>query len=431
MSTTNATNKLFQLQPYLRETSATILERTEDSLILDRSIFAPEAGGQPCDLGIISLGHSGEFLEVLHVSEKNGILYHKVQNLPQAFQSGKEVLLQLNWERRFDHMQNHCAEHILSGILFTRHGIANKGFHLGTDFSTLDADIKNAPAELITELEDLANEVVFSRVPVEIEMIESKEDAEKRPLRKALKVDEDISVVTIPGVDCVACCCPHPTTTAEVGLIKIIRAENYKGMTRIYFLAGKRALLDYRKKHDVISVLNQKYSSDEDSLIENIKIHDKKVDQLRRDLHTMQEIFAGQEADRLIARAVGQGSAENEGLTTAPVSGKPGLGASGEAFPGAIIETYERESLDGLKRIAKKLMERTDAPVILASDSQLCVLLTHSGKSTLHMGQIVKDFACGFGGKGGGSNTQAQALFKDKEVMDNFLKIAAAHTKHE
>lgn len=395
------TIKQFQTHPYLRETTATILERTADALVLDRSIFAPEAGGQGCDLGTIAIPSSEDCAALIHVSEENGILYHKTEPLPQSFQPGTEVSLKLNWERRFDHMQNHCAEHILSGILFTRYSIGNKGFHLGTESSTLDADIKKAPPELITELENLANEVVFSRLPVEIELIENREEAEKRPLRKALKVEEDISIVSIPGVDCVACCCPHPATTAEVGLIKILKAEHYKGMTRISFVAGKRALLDYRKKHDVISILNQKYSSDENTLIENIRIQDNKVNQLRRDLYTMQEIFAGQEADRLI----------------------------GQASPNLVMATYERESLDGLKRIAKKVMERTDQPVILASDSQLCVLLTHSGKSPLNMGQIVKEFACGFGGKGGGSNVQAQALFKDKSVMDNFLKIAAAHTK--
>ena len=397
------TIKQFQIHPYLREITATILERTEGALVLDQTIFAPEAGGQSCDLGTISLLSSDDNVALTHVSEENGVLYHRAESLPASFQPGTEVYLKLDWERRFDHMQNHCAEHILSGILFTRHNIGNKGFHLGTEISTLDADIKNAPPELITELENLANEAVFSRLPVKIEMIESKEEAEKRPLRKALKVEEDISIVSIPGVDCVACCCPHPATTAEVGLIKILKAENYKGMTRIYFVAGKRALLDYRKKHDIISVLNQKYSSDENMLIENIKIQDNKVNQLRRDLHTMQEIFAGQEADRLI----------------------------GQASPNLVMATYERESLDGLKRIAKKVMERTDQPVILASESQLCVLLAHSGKSTLNMGQIVKEFACGFGGKGGGSNVQAQALFKEKSVMDNFLKIAAAHTKQE
>ena len=402
MTIQNPTMKRFQTQPYLKETTVKILAVEDDAVILDSSIFAPEAGGQSCDLGTIeSSGSSQAPVEIRHVEEKEGVLYHRLKTVPADFQPGKEVILSLNWDRRFDHMQNHCAEHILSGILFTKHGIGNKGFHLGTDFSTLDADIKQASKEFIEELETLANDVVFSKLPVEVEMIENKEEAEKLPLRKALKVEEDISIVTIPGVDCVACCCPHPATTAEVGLIKIIKAENYKGMTRIYFKSGRRALADYRQKHDVISALNQKYSSDEFSLLDNIKIQEAKINQIKRELHTMKEIFSDQEAEKLISRSPNH----------------------------LILGQYRQETLDGLKLIAKKVMEKTDLPVVLSSESGLCVLLTHTGNNKIKCGQIVKEFACGYGGKGGGSDTLAQAIFTDKEVMDNFLKIVEAHVK--
>lgn len=383
------TEKAFQINPYLKQTEASIVSIEEDCIILDKTIFAPEAGGQGSDIGTI------DGIPMLHAHEKNGNIYHKTEKIPADFKPGKTVSLQLDWETRFDHMQNHLGEHIISGLLFTKYGIANKGFHLGSDFSTLDADMKQMPEELVQEIELLANKVVFSALPVNLEMIESKEAAEKLPLRKELKVEEDISIVTIPGVDCVACCCPHPSDTSQVGLIKIIRAENYKGMTRIYFKCGMRALMDYRLKHDIITFLNKRYSAEEGNLIENINIKENKNNEIRRQLFAMKSKFALMEAEKLIS----------------------------EAEKAACFE-YDDLSLDDMKLIAKKITEISSLPVILSSTACLTVLLTHSGESKLKCGQTVKEFACGFGGKGGGSDTLAQALFNDVEIMRNFVKIA-------
>ena len=383
------TEKLFQLNPYLKETAATVIAVTEDGVLLDKTLFAPEAGGQASDLGFI------DEIPMLHAKEKEGKIYHQLETLPPTLKPGAAVTLKLNWERRLDHMQNHCGEHILSGILFTKYGIGNKGFHLGSEFSTLDADMKQMPAEMVEELEQLANEAVFSGIPIKIQLIESKESAEALPLRKALKVEEDISIVTIPGIDCVACCCPHPSDTAQVGLIKIIKAENYKGMTRISFKCGMRALEDYKLKHDIVTVLEKKYSSEDHQLLENIKIQERKVNVLRQELYAMKSKFAEIEADRLLPEA-----------------------------DKAVHFEYNDQSLEDMKFLAKKILEKTDLPVILSSTSCLTVLLTHSGKSKLACGKIVKEFACGFGGKGGGSDTLAQALFNDTEVMRNFVKIA-------
>ncbi|MBR6701103.1 MAG: alanyl-tRNA editing protein [Firmicutes bacterium] len=383
------TEKLFQIDPYLKQTEAQILSVEGDLLVLDRTIFAPEAGGQASDLGRI------DEAEMLHAEEKDGVVYHKMSEIPSGFKPGKTVRLELDWETRFDHMQNHCGEHIISGILFTKYGIGNKGFHLGSEFSTLDADMKQMPQEMVDEVERLANKAVFSSIPVTVDMIDSKDEAQKLPLRKELKVDEDISIVSIPGIDCVACCCPHPSDTSQVGLIKIIKAENYKGMTRIYFKCGMRAFEDYKLKHDIITALNKKYSSEEHNLLDNIKIQDNKNNEIRRDLFAMKSKFAMMEAERLVAEA--------------------------DKY---VHFEYDDQSLDDLKFMAKKIMEITELPVILSSTSCMTVLLTHSGKSKLKCGKIVKEFACGFGGKGGGSDSLAQALFNDVDIMRNFVKIA-------
>ena len=327
--------------------------------------------------------------------DRDGEILHELAEPLKGVKPGDEVELELDWMVRLDHMQNHCGEHILSGILFTEHGIENKGFHLGSEISTLDAAIKNMTEEMVRELEWKANQVVFQGIPVRVEMLETREDAEKYPLRKALKVDEDISVVIIDGVDCVACCCPHPSDTSQVGLIKIIKAEHYKGMTRVYFKCGMRALKDYQLKAEIVTALNKKYSSEDETLLENMKIQEKKVGALRSELYTLKQRFAVLEAEELIAGA-----------------------------EGAVVHEFEDRNLDELRFLGKKLTEMTDLPVILSSTSCKTVLLIHSGKSSLKCGQVVKEFAVGFGGKGGGSDTLAQALFTDDEVMRNFVKIA-------
>lgn len=384
------TNKLFQLNPYLKETTAVIQAIEDDCLILDQTIFAPEAGGQASDQGFIN------DIPMLHADEKDGIVYHKMEEIPKGLKVGAEVTLKINWDIRFDHMQNHCGEHIISGLLFSRYGVANKGFHLGSEFSTLDADMKQMPAEIVDEIELLANKAVFDAIPIRIDLIESREEAEKISLRKELKVDEDISIVTIEGIDTVACCCPHPSDTSQVGMIKILKAENYKGMTRIYFKCGMRAFMDYKVKHDLVTALNKKYSSEESNLLENIKIQDNKNNAIRSELHTMKSKFAAMEAEKLIAEA-----------------------------DKAVMFEYDDQSLDDLKLMGKKITSMTDLPVILSSTSCMTVLLTHSGQSKLKCGKTVKEFAVGFGGKGGGSDTLAQALFTDVEIMRNFVKIAS------
>ena len=238
---------------------------------------------------------------------------------------------------------------------------------------------------------------VYAALPVTVSLVESAEDAADYPLRKPLSVDEDILIVTIPGLDCCACCCPHPSDTSQVGLIKLLRTEKYKGMTRIYYKCGMRALLDYEQKHDVVSALSEKYSADEFTLLEKEKIADRKHEELRWELNNMKDKFAGLMAEEILSEA-----------------------------EKTVSHEFEAETIDDLKRIAKKVTAKTDLPVILSSAKHLCVFMTHTGKSRLRCGAVVKEFAVGAGGKGGGSDTQAQVIFSSLDTMRNFILIAQA-----
>jgi len=387
---------------YMKEADSTVVSFEGDRLVLEGTIFAPAAGGQPCDRGTVN------GIPVVDVQEENGVITHTLDldaaesdadaaKAVKAMSAGAVVHMAIDWNRRFDHMQNHLGEHILSGLFKKVYDLDNKGFHLGEEHATFDIDSKDITQEMLDNIENLANQVIYDALPVSIDILENLDAVSKYPLRKELKVEEDITVVTVPGVDCVACCCPHPANTSQIGIIKLIRTEKYKGMTRIHFKCGRRALMDYRQKHNVTSVLNEKYSADEFSLLEKIKIADDKNEAIRRDLNKMKSTFADIHAEKMLAEA--------DRIVTGEM---------------------EDAKIDDLKRIAKKLVEKTDMPVAISSASDLCVFLTHSGKSKLKCGKLVKEFAVGAGGKGGGGDTQAQVFFNSPDLMRNFIMIVKA-----
>lgn len=408
------TEKLYQKDMYMREFDANVVSVDGLNVILDATAFAPDAGGQPCDKGVIN------GIPVKAVHEKAGIIVHEMeiadadaasggkQDAAEAalenagIAPGKCVHGALDWDRRFDHMQNHLGEHILSGIFKSEYDLDNKGFHLGEDSATFDIDAKELTQEMLDRVEMLANEVVYRNLPVEISIIQSAEEALKLPLRKELKAEEDISVVTVPGVDCVACCCPHPSTTAQIGAIKLIKTEKYKGMTRVHFKCGRRALEDYRQKHSVITVLNEKYSADEFSLLDKIKAADAKNEEIRREMNRLKDALADIRAAEFME-------------------------ACGDM--GIVLGELEKGNIEDLRQVAKKLVKMTDMPVVISSASDLCVLLTHSGKSSVKCGALVKEFAVGAGGKGGGGDTQAQVFFNNADLMNNFIEIVKASAR--
>lgn len=393
------TEKLYQKDMYLREFDAEVISLEENRLILSATAFAPDAGGQPCDKGII-----GGFA-VTAVHEREGMIVHELdlsgrapgmeQDPAEVFAPGKTVHGSIDWDRRFDHMQNHLGEHILSGLFKSQYDLDNRGFHLGEDSATFDIDAKEITEEMLANIENLANQVVWQGLPVQVTLIESSEEAAKLPLRKELKAEEDITVVTVPGVDCVACCCPHPSDTAQIGLIKLVRTEKYKGMTRIHFRCGRRALLDYQQKHRVMTVLSEKYSADEFSLLDKVKAADAKNEEQHRELNRLKDALAEIRAAELLK----------------------------EEETGLLAGEFEKAQLEDLRQVARKLVKRTDRPIALCSLSELCVFLTHSGKSSMKCGQMVKEYAVGAGGKGGGGDSQAQVFFNNEDLMRNFIAI--------
>lgn len=290
------TKKLFADDRYLTNCNAIVLsvniteKKGQADLILDQTVFFPTGGGQSCDTGTINN------LFVIDVFEENGTIHHIIEyndndNLPAQNDS---VFCEIYWGRRFLNMQRHCGEHILSGIFDREFGGVNRGFHMGNDYMTIDISLEKNPE--ITEItplmldraEFLANEVIWENLPVIVRHFQAKAEAENLPLRKPLTIENDISIVCVGNIenpsDCVACCGTHPLSAGSVGVIKIYKMEPNKGMFRIYFDAGKKALQNYAFKHEIVADLCKRFSAKEDTLIEKLDIYDEKNNAVKDEL---------------------------------------------------------------------------------------------------------------------------------------------------
>ena len=228
------TEKLYYADPFLREFTASVLSceagKGGFQVVLDRTAFYPEGGGQPADRG--TLGNA----RVTDVQERDGVIFHTCDK----FVENGAVSGALDWARRFDHMQQHSGEHILSGILCARHHCDNVGFHMGADTVTIDynADIS---WEQVLEAEQEANEIIWADRPVEISY-PSPQALAALDYRSKKALTGQVRIVTFPEADCCACCGTHVARAGQVGLIKALSVQKFREGVRIEILCGQRAL---------------------------------------------------------------------------------------------------------------------------------------------------------------------------------------------
>ena len=239
------TQKYYEADAYRREADAVILAAEPDGrgggkLALDGTVFYPEGGGQPADHGTLTLP-DGARLTVTDVHEQGGVIWHRVDALPDTAAPGTAVTGRIDWAWRFDKMQQHTGEHILSGILHQMFGAENVGFHIGFDAVRMDTSVPIS-AEGLREAELAANSIVWQNVPVLI-TYPTREELARMTYRSKKEIEGQVRIVTIPGADVCACCGTHTAATGAVGQIKILAAENYKGGVRLSIVCGERALL--------------------------------------------------------------------------------------------------------------------------------------------------------------------------------------------
>ena len=228
------TEKLYYADPFLTDFTATVLDcqpgKNGYLVTLDRTAFYPEGGGQPADHGVL------DGAAVTDVHEKNGVILH---NVDRAVEIGKTVTGAIDWERRFDHMQQHSGEHICSGLICERFHCDNVGFHMGADIVTIDFNADISWEELL-EIEAKANQYLYENHPIDIQFHRGAE-LEAIDYRSKKALEGDVRIVAFPGADCCACCGTHVMRSGQVGLVKFLSVQKFRDGVRIELLSGKRA----------------------------------------------------------------------------------------------------------------------------------------------------------------------------------------------
>lgn len=258
--------KLFYENIHITEFDAIVTDCIHDEknhqyqIILDRTAFFPEEGGQGADRGTLN----GQ--PVLDVRIRNDIIFHVMS---EALAVGSTVHGAVDWKQRFDFMQQHSGEHIISGLVHKYFGYDNVGFHLGLQETTFDFN-GELTLEQLRAIEAEANAAVWQNLPINITYPDS-ETLKQLTYRSKIDFTENVRIVEIPGIDVCACCAPHCETTGQIGLIKITNVQSHRGGVRVNILCGGRAVADYTAKQDSVSDISVQLSARQTAVTEAVE----------------------------------------------------------------------------------------------------------------------------------------------------------------
>lgn len=288
------TEKLFYKNSFTKEFEATVVScqpgQEGYEVVLDQTGFFPEGGGQTADTGYLAAKTAEKEIKirVLDVQEENGVIVHRTDG---ALEEGTQVTGILNWEERFLKMQHHSGEHIVSGLVHKHFGYDNVGFHLGSQVVTLDFNGVLTKEEL-RRIEWEANQAVAQNLEIAV-TYPSEEELKTLEYRSKIEIEGQVRIVTIPGYDVCACCAPHLSTTGQIGIIKLVNMQNYKGGIRVFMLCGFAALRDYNEKEDSVRAIALSLSANEsqvaagvEKLKEDIYVQKGKIKKLSEELLT-------------------------------------------------------------------------------------------------------------------------------------------------
>lgn len=237
------TRRLYYDDVYIKEFQAKVLDCREEKcgyrIVLDESAFYPEGGGQPSDQGYL------DDVKVVDVHEKNGELLHYTS---EPLKIGEIVHGRIDWERRFDLMQQHSGEHMVSGLIHETFGYDNVGFHMGSDVITIDFN-GMITADQMAEIENKVNRKIWENTTVEI-TYPSEEELKELPYRSKKELSGKVRIVRFPGTDLCACCGTHVASTGEIGMVKLLSVVKFREGVRMEMLCGKRVL-------DYLNVVNE------------------------------------------------------------------------------------------------------------------------------------------------------------------------------
>ncbi len=272
------TEKLYYIDSYMKEFNATVHSCVKCvncwEIILDKTAFFPEGGGQKADSGYI-----GDAF-VFDVQEINGEIIHYAEN---EVEIGKEYHCTINWDTRFSRMQQHSGEHIVSGIVNSIYGYDNVGFHMENDYVTIDFNGELDRSQL-DDIEDRANKAIYENYNIKC-FFPDKNELDKIQYRSKLDLIEYVRLVEIENVDLCACCAPHVKKTGEIGLIKILEFMRHRGGVRLTVKSGFDALKDYRNKYTSVYEVSNLLSSKQEEITSSVERIKNDLDNLYREYH--------------------------------------------------------------------------------------------------------------------------------------------------
>ena len=369
------TEKIYLNDSYCKEFVATVVScEKKDNLyeiVLDKTAFFPEGGGQAADKGKID-GNA-----VTDVQEKDGVVVHTTDKKVPV---GKEVECAIDWELRFSRMQSHSGEHIVSGVAHALFDCTNVGFHMSETMMTVDLD-KALPAEDIAKIELLSNKAIYRNLEIKA-IYPTKEELETLDFRSKIELSSDARIVVIDDVDTCACCAPHVARTGEIGIIKIVNAYSYKQGTRIEMLAGINALSDYASLNSANKELMGLLSASRFSVNDAVVKQNEQLISLKTQNAQMSKRLALLELE--------------------PVN----VGDS-------VYGITKNLTYDELRHCANSLQEQ---------GAKVCVLLSGADEGYIYVvastvrdvREIVKELNAKFSGKGGGKPDYAQGKIADE-----------------
>jgi alanyl-tRNA synthetase len=393
------TERLYFADPYLTKFTARVVSREEkggkSGVVLDRSAFYPEGGGQPPDRG--TLGG----VAVLDVQVNDaGEVWHALA----APLSSDQVEGNVDWARRFDHMQQHHGQHLLSAAFENLFGYRTVSFHLGTESATIDLAAKDLSPREATQAEDLTNRVIWEDHAVNARFV-TPEELSRIPLRKAPTVDGPVRVVSAGDFDHSACGGTHPRSTGAVGLLHIRKIEKRGNESRVEFVCGGRALRDLRFAGATLGRLATGLTVGVDEIETAVGRLRESEDRARKQVLKQSEALAGFEAERAVAEA--------------PVIGDQRVVRRG----------FNDRSLDELRFLAGAIAARGGVALLGLAGEKAQFIFARSADSKVDCGKLLKETLAEFGGKGGGQPALAQGGIPDATKLNAVLDSAIAKLK--
>ncbi|MGI8733312.1 MAG: alanyl-tRNA editing protein [Pyrinomonadaceae bacterium] len=396
-----ATERLYYQDSHLIEFEARVVDKTErvsdwTAVTLDRTAFYPTGGGQPSDTGTLGDARVVECID----DEQNGIL-HVIQGRPPAI--GTTVKGRVDWPRRLDHMQQHTGQHILSQAFVSLFNAPTRGFRVLEQSCEIDVELANPSAASIERAVGLANNVIWEDRPITIKEVSSAE-ASELPLRKEPARDGELRLIEIEGFDLTPCGGTHAYCTGEVGIIVVRSWERAKGLTRIEFLAGGRALADYRRANSTARSVAALFSAGRDDAAKLATRMHEENKELHRRMRVLEEVAARVEAAELLANAV--------------------PGPEGVRL---VVHVFDHRDAETLKQVALAIINQPQTIALLGSrDSDAARLVfARSADAPGDMNALMREACAMLDGRGGGKPDLAQGGGKNVERLSDAIALSS------